>query len=64
MKLLMENFKKYLTEAVDGATWKGYLGWQVPTDKVNLDGVEQKYIDNRITRDGGDSFHRHPLLCV
>jgi hypothetical protein len=57
MKLLMENFKKYLAEAEDAAIWKGYLGWEVPADKVNLDGVDQKYIDNRITRDGGDSFH-------
>jgi hypothetical protein len=57
MKLLMEQWKKYLTEAEDEAIWKGYLGWEVPAAKVNLDGVDQKYIDNRITRDGGDSFH-------
>ena len=57
MKLLMEQWKKYLAEAEDEATWKGYLGWEVPADKVSLDGVDQKYIDNRITRDGGDSFH-------
>ena len=57
MKLLMEQWKNYLAEAEDEATWKGYLGWEVPADKVSLDGVDQKYIDNRITRDGGDSFH-------
>jgi hypothetical protein len=57
MKLLMEQWKKYLAEAEDEATWKGYLGWEVPADKVSLDGVDQKYIDNRITRDGEDSFH-------
>jgi hypothetical protein len=57
MKLLMEQWKKYLAEAEDEATWKGYLGWEVPVDKVSLDGVDQKYIDNRITRDSGDSFH-------
>jgi hypothetical protein len=57
MKLLMESWKKYLAEAEDKAIWKGYLGWEVPAVKVNLDGVDQKYIDNRITRDGGDSFH-------
>ena len=53
----MEQWKRYLAEAEDEATWKGYLGWEVPADKVSLDGVDQKYIDNRITRDGGDSFH-------
>ena len=57
MKILMEQWKKYLTEGEDKAIWKGYLGWKVPADKVSLDGVDQKYIDNRITRDGGDSFH-------
>ena len=56
MKLLMEQWKKYLTEG-DIPDWKGYLGWKVPADKVSLDGVDQKYIDNRITRDGEDSFH-------
>jgi hypothetical protein len=57
MKILMEQWKKYLTEGEDKAIWKGYLGWKVPADKVSLDGVDQKYIDNRITRDGEDSFH-------
>ena len=56
MKILMEQWKKYLTEG-DIPDWKGYLGWKVPADKVSLDGVDQKYIDNRIARDGGDSFH-------
>ena len=53
----MEQWKKYLTEGKDEVIWEGYLGWKVPADKVSLDGVDQKYIDNRITRDGGDSFH-------
>ena len=32
MKLLMEQWKKYLAEAEDEATWKGYLGWEVPAN--------------------------------
>ena len=57
MKLLMEQWKKYLTEGEGNVIWEGYLGWEVPADKVSLDGVDQKYIDNRIARDGEDSFH-------
>ena len=58
MKLLMENWRQYLlTEAQGSGTFKGYLGWQIPNELVDITGVDEKFVNNRIQRDGQDVYH-------
>ena len=57
MKLLFENWRKFLTEAEGSASFKGYLGWQIPNELVDISGVDEQFINNRIQRDGHDVYH-------
>ena len=57
MKLLLENFRKYLNESAGAPVFKGYLGWEIPNELVDVSGVDEHYINNRIRRDGKDVYH-------
>tara|TARA_R100000008_G_scaffold70362_1_gene47946 strand:- start:51 stop:569 length:519 start_codon:yes stop_codon:yes gene_type:complete len=58
MNKLFENWRRFLlTEAQGNAIYKGYLGWQIPNELVDLAGVDESYIKNRIERDGQDIYH-------
>ena len=57
MKLLFENWRKFLKEAAGDPTFKGYLGWQIPNELIDVSGVDEQFINNRIQRDGQDVYH-------
>ena len=57
MKLIMENWRRFLKEAEGDPSFKGYLGWQIPNELVDVTDVDENYINNRIQRDGQDAYH-------
>jgi hypothetical protein len=57
MKLILERWNKFLNEASGAPTFKGYLGWEIPVELVDATGIDEKFVSNRIQRDGYEGYH-------
>jgi hypothetical protein len=56
--IIKEELGLMLNESEAGAPiYKGYLGWQVPNNLVDTQGVDPRMISNRTQRDGQDTYH-------